>query len=293
MTVITRKLENIRYGFPNRVLSGTRVVMSSVGHQISLFFGWSYTFAWSLSFWPQVLLNWKRKSVQGLSLDFVALNVWGFLCYTVFNLAFYTSDEIQREYREHHGGQNNLVQLNDVFFSLHAFILATITYMQTLLYKRDAGQIVSAHSYWFIWWTALVSVLLACACLLDLLAWIYLMYYLSFVKLAVSSIKYIPQAIHNFQRKSTRGWSIYTILLDFIGGFLSNAQLLLDSWLDSGSGGGRWWAGVAGDPVKLGLGILSMSMDVVFIVQHYVLYPEKDWLPLYLKRAEERKPLLS
>jgi cystinosin len=45
--------------------------------------GWIYAAAWSLSFWPQLILNARRKSVAGLSLDFLALNPLGFVCYTV------------------------------------------------------------------------------------------------------------------------------------------------------------------------------------------------------------------
>ena len=41
---------------------------------VSTIVGWTYFAAWSLSFWPQVYLNWKRQSVVGLSLDFVLFN---------------------------------------------------------------------------------------------------------------------------------------------------------------------------------------------------------------------------
>lgn len=45
------------------------------GETLSEVLGWSYFLAWSLSFWPQVQLNYRRKSVVGLSLDFPVLNV--------------------------------------------------------------------------------------------------------------------------------------------------------------------------------------------------------------------------
>ena len=32
------------------------------------------------------------------------------------------------------------------------------------------------------------------------------------------------------------------------------------------------WAGISGDLVKFGLGVTSMVSDVLFLVQHYVLY---------------------
>jgi len=70
----------------------------------------------------------------------------------------------------------------------------------------------------------------------------------------------------NYRRKSTDGWSIHNVLLDFVGGSLSIAQLLLDA---SSSGD---WSKVTGDPAKLMLGNLSMFFDVIFMVQHYCLY---------------------
>jgi cystinosin len=43
--------------------------------------------------------------------------------------------------------------------------------------------------------------------------WIDLMYYLSYIKLTISLVKYMPQVWINFKRKSTIGWSIHNILL--------------------------------------------------------------------------------
>ena len=89
---------------------------------------------------------------------------------------------------------------------------------------------------------------------------------MSYVKLVVTVVKYIPQAWANYQRKSTAGWSINQILLDVVGGVLSIAQLVIDSSLQSD------WSGITGNPVKLGLGNVSILFDIVFMVQHYILY---------------------
>lgn len=32
------------------------------------------------------------------------------------------------------------------------------------------------------------------------------------------------------------------------------------------------WQQIAGNPVKFGLGFVSLSFDIVFMLQHYVLY---------------------
>ena len=93
------------------------------------------------------------------------------------------------------------------------------------------------------------------------------LYFLSFVKVGITLIKYIPQVLLNYRRKSTSGWQIWNILLDFTGGTLSIIQLIGDSLSQDGS-----WTGVIGNPAKLGLGLVSISFDIIFMVQHYVLY---------------------
>lgn len=52
----------------------------------------------------------------------------------------------------------------------------------------------------------------------------------SYIKLAITLIKYVPQAVMNYRRKSTAGWSIGNILLDFTGGSLSMLQMILNSY---------------------------------------------------------------
>ena len=85
-------------------------------------------------------------------------------------------------------------------------------------------------------------------------------------KMAVTFCKYLPQLLLNYRRRSTVGWPIDNILLDFTGGALSTLQLILDC-ADQHD-----WSGISGDVVKFGLGVTSMVFDVLFLVQHYVLY---------------------
>lgn len=44
---------------------------------ISVLFGWVYTTCWSLSFYPQPLLNYRRKSTAGSTIDFPFINTLG------------------------------------------------------------------------------------------------------------------------------------------------------------------------------------------------------------------------
>ena len=93
-----------------------------------------------------------------------------------------------------------------------------------------------------------------------------LIYFYSYVKLIASCIKYIPQTVMNHRRRSTEGWSIGNVWLDFIGGILSLIQMVLlaINYND--------WSSIFGSITKLGLGIVSMGFDLIFLVQHYILY---------------------
>jgi cystinosin len=70
----------------------------------------------------------------------------------------------------------------------------------------------------------------------------------------------------NYYRRSTVGFSIAQMMLDFTGGLLSNAQLFIDSYLQDD------WSGVWGNPVKFLLANLSIFFDVIFFCQHFWWY---------------------
>ena len=48
-------------------------------------------------------------------------------------------------------------------------------------------------------------------------------------KALITFLKYSPQVYHNYKRKSTKGWSLANIFMDFSGGLLSFAQIIVDS----------------------------------------------------------------
>ncbi|KJH45313.1 Lysosomal Cystine Transporter [Dictyocaulus viviparus] len=184
------------------------VIKSHYVNDLTTIVGWIYFFAWSLSFYPQIYLNFKRKSVTGLKFDFLLLNVIGFLAYSMYNLFMYFDPNVQIEYQHEHPRSPIPVLLNDVIFALHALAACIITVLQCFLYE---------------------------------------MYF-------------------NFQRKSTVGWSIGNVLLDFTGGSMDILQMVLQCMNNND------WVAFIGNPVKFGLGLVSISFDIIFIIQHYVLY---------------------
>ncbi|KUI61200.1 hypothetical protein VP1G_08379 [Cytospora mali] len=232
---------------------------------LSGLFGWIYTLCWSLSFYPQPILNFRRKSTSGTTVDFPLINCLGFLAYLVSNLAFYYSPVIRDQYAARHDGHTPAVAFNDIAFAAHALLLSVITTSQYLVpsvwaFTPSQGNKPSA----FITGTATGAAMGVAA--VDGWCWLDAVYAVGYVKLWITLIKYTPQVVANFRNKSTVGWSIWQILLDFAGGVLSIAQLVLDSALQGD------WSGITGNPVKFALGNVSMVYDLVFFTQHYVLY---------------------
>ncbi|KAF9336436.1 hypothetical protein BG006_008717 [Podila minutissima] len=263
--------------------------ITGLGSFTSHVIGWAYFIAWSASFYPQAFLNYRRKSVQGLSLDFIYLNVLGFLCYSVFNLAFFFNTTIQDQYRDRNDGQDNLVRSNDVFFAIHALVLSTFTLFQTFFYKHDKDQSVSSPTKVLIFITVAGALIVAASAIWGSAQWIDFLYYLGYIKLGISFIKYCPQVYLNYSAQSTVGWSIHNILLDFTGGALSTAQLILDAYI-SGD-----WSGISGDIVKFGLGFLSIAFDLIFMTQHYILYRNRDdfYMPLSMVESEHQSLVVT
>lgn len=108
---------------------------------ISLIVGWIYFAAWSISFYPQIWINFKRKSVVGLSFDFLALNLLGHTLYAIFNSSLYWNTYIEDEYFQRFPRGMNPVELNDVVFSIHASIITALTVSQCLIYEVNFFQL--------------------------------------------------------------------------------------------------------------------------------------------------------
>ncbi|XP_067086660.1 cystinosin isoform X2 [Osmerus mordax] len=168
------------------------VVRSNFLSIINQVIGWVYFLAWSISFYPQVVENWRRKSVVGLNFDYVALNLTGFIAYSVFNVGLFWVPYMKEEFVKAHPNGVNPVDSNDVFFSLHAVLLTLVYVVQCAIYEKG-GQKVSkvAIGLLVIGWTfALITLFVALA---NKISWLEYLYFFSYIKLGVTLVKYIPQ----------------------------------------------------------------------------------------------------
>ncbi|GAP84044.1 putative lysosomal cystine transporter [Rosellinia necatrix] len=259
---------------------------------LSALFGWVYTICWSLSFYPQAFLNFRRKSTGGTTVDFPFLNALGFASYFIYTCALHWSPLIRHQYALRHDSHTPTVAFNDIIFALHAFILTVILntqYFMPLLWGfelstgRKPSRFITGVFAGCITGILLIIFVVASqspdADPRTSWAWLDVIYVISYVKLLVTVVKYVPQLVHNTRNRSTKGWDISQILLDFTGGILSLAQLGIDSYLQHD------WSGITGNPVKFFLGNVSMLYDLLFMGQHYCLYREDSSKP---NRERER-----
>lgn len=235
---------------------------------LSIALGWAYFILWSVSFYPQLVGNTVRRSVTGLSVDFVIASFYGFLCYALYNSSLYFSPYVRAEYRTSHNNVDNLVAFNDVAFAIHALIITFLFCVQVFLYRKPNEGPSKMGVALAIVLTLMIGIGAALAYankikMLDYLS------ALSYVKLILTVIKYIPQVWLNWVRRSTSGWSILNVLLDFFGGLFSILQLLIDAFTS-----GHGVDGILGYLPKLILGIISILFDTLFMLQHYLWFPE-------------------
>lgn len=213
--------------------------------------------------------------MTGLSPDFCTINVIGFAAYTLPTYLFLCSPTIRQQYAKRHpSSPEPSVQINDLAFGVHALILSIFAWCQFFFFgfKREPTQKLGRAVYGFITGIAIVVAVTGLLVYLgvDGLEALDLVYTLGYIKVLITCIKFIPQVYLNYTRESTVGWSVHNITLDFTGGILSIAQLFLDSAL-----AGDIWGGTFGNPLKLGLGAVSLVFDCIFLCQHYVWFVGK------------------
>ena len=174
-------------------------------------------------------------------------------------------------------------------FSCHAAFACMVTVIQCLFFERGnqrvsyVARLLATIFIVFLFISTIV-------CISSHLTTLSLLYFFSYVKLAITIIKCCPQAWMNYKRKSTEGWSIGNILMDFTGGLFSLIQmfLLARNYND--------WSSIFGSPTKLGLGLFSIFFDIIFIVQHYILYRTRQGFSGRINQSDnevnENSPIL-
>ncbi|CAJ0934686.1 unnamed protein product, partial [Mesorhabditis belari] len=244
------------------------ILKSDLVEVLCIVVGWTYFVLWSASFYPQIWMNLRRKSVIGMDFNYVFLNVVANGSYTIFNSLMYFNRRVQTEYLMDQPYAPLPVLFNDVVFAGHALIFSLVYSLQAIIYERGSQRL---HPFLWIGGVVFIfaSVSLFGLCMVNLISLLQLANLFSYVKIVCMTPMYLPQLYLNYTRKSTSGFAIETIMLDFSGGVLSLMQMVFQAWnLDD-------WSGFVGNPVKFGLALLTMILDLGFFIQHFCLYQNR------------------
>ena len=111
---------------------------------------------------------------------------------------------------------------------------------------------------------------------------------MGYAKACITFVKYLPQVYLNWKRKSTVGWSLGNVILDFTGGLFSFLQM----WIDAKALGNPVFTGDSFNVVKFILSVMSIIFDTIFLIQHYVLY-RHAWKKDAVERKESENALMD
>ena len=92
--------------------------------------------------------------------------------------------------------------------------------------------------------------------------------------------QYTPQVWLNYKRKSTEGFHIGGVLLDFGGGVLSLLQMDLYCFIEHSN------KQLTGNIPKMALAVVTLLFNIILVWQHYVFYFGNEY------SASEQEPLL-
>jgi cystinosin len=158
--------------------------------------------------------------------------------------------------------------LGDMIFIYHTVFVIIIQLIQCIIYDvllpliQKGKNKLSPKTVIIISSVTLVIVLETILTVCDVVQWYTYWNPLTVVgygKLVMTFVKCTPEVYWNYQRKSTKGWSILGIFLDLIGGTFSFAsgEISVENGLNL---------------IKVILGFISVIYDLIFCFQHYVLY---------------------
>lgn len=143
--------------------------------------GWGYFFSWTVSFFPQIYENWRRKCVVGFSFDMLAYFLLSYVTYLIYNVTVYFDPEvIMGDLNE-----DNPVKLTDVVFSIVAFLCTCFQTLQCLIYDRGSQEIHRSTVVLCILCLLALGVLTALSSF-GIGSWFLVLQYCGYVKLVVS-----------------------------------------------------------------------------------------------------------
>lgn len=225
---------------------------------LSSFAGWGFFILISISLYPQFYTNYQLGNVKGISPDFTFISLSGFTFYFLHcTWGYFDPSKV-----------SGSVNIQDFCYSAHSFVLILLFAVQCLHYDK---QFFKNLQNWVKVYLIAAWIVSLTFCLLEVLFCFSLKginlngcLLFGYLKVSCAVIKYFPQAMKNYKRKSTLGWNIMTTLIELFAWILSNLQVVLEI-LNTCEYENL-------NVPKICLGFVTILFDLVFVIQHYALY---------------------
>ncbi|CCC70044.1 hypothetical protein NCAS_0D04630 [Naumovozyma castellii] len=258
--------------------------------------GTVYVTAWSVSMYPPIITNCRLRSSKGISFDFIMLNSVGYfylVCSLFLQYFFWDDLEAVGEKLV----EKPKVSGFDLWYCMHGFVLNLVLWSQ-VRYPAQLWHFDYSTTYRKMkpGYSRLLCGSLACFALMTV-NFIYggpwdnkrMLQYcnqLFLLKISMSLVKYIPQVVYNFDRKTMVGFAIQGVFLDVTGGVASLGQLFYQLARDKD--------GLSLDILltnfgKIGLGLVTLVFNFIFISQWFIYdYSKRKSIPLPLSKETDQ-----
>lgn len=236
---------------------------------LALFCGWAYAIIWGVAFYPTIFLNYKLKTSDSMSWDFIILNLVGYSCYTLSLYLQLYNDTVRLQYKQLFGGRLPLLSLADITYSAHGLLLIYIILSQIIfgnsLWKFNNQRI----SFRLQRTSRILLMVLFTYVFLSLSAdksghaFLNFTINLAYCKIIISLVKYLPQVQHNYRRKTMYGISRMQIQLDLLGALFCIAEIYLKNELPL-------MKAIEANRGKLGITLVASVFSTIFLYQIHI-----------------------
>eukprot|EP00755_Sulcionema_specki_P034693 Sspe_Gene.103429::Locus_79242_Transcript_1_1_Confidence_1.000_Length_4376::g.103429::m.103429 len=237
------------------LFKNTRLVL-----MVSNIFGWLCTILWAGQGITLAYDCFVRQSVSGLTSDMVLYNVVGITSWTIFSTYFFVHNDL---------GITTTIQ--DVVYSFIGMFCMFFLAFEVHVFHGAQPLTTFAKLYvvMVVFWVVKGSVDGGSQ---DPRLFIpEFVKRLSYIHLGCSAVKYIPQAMYNYKRKSTAGYSIMSVWFDTCGAALLLLQMFFDGIIRH-----KWSLMITLNFPKFSLACEVIFFNVVYLTQHYILYNKDD-----------------
>lgn len=251
------------------VLPNNPSLTTPIYDTISNIIGYTSFVCWSVSFYPQIITNYRNNSVVGVSTDGQVISWFNYFCYFISSTSLLWNQDMKEKFTT---GQDSDIHISawskDLINSMQALLFATVLLYQVIIYRGFIINPISSVTVGLITSISLVCITYVVGVFIypSVCYWLDFFQVLSIIMIALNVSSYLPQLCLNKKRLSTDGWNIWSVMLNTTASLLCLIHLVGDSIsMNSTHLLHLHW-------LKVSFCFCNIFIGVLFFIQHFILY---------------------